>query len=58
MDGWTIPEGYRPDNTGRCRSCGAPVLWVITAAGKKMPLNRDGTSHFANCPEADKWRKK
>jgi hypothetical protein len=22
-----------------CKSCGAEVLWVLTAAGKKMPLS-------------------
>ncbi len=22
-----------------CRSCGAPVLWAVTAAGKRIPLD-------------------
>lgn len=27
-------------NSGsKCRSCGAPVKWVSTATGKKMPVN-------------------
>lgn len=25
--------------TGSCRSCHAPVVWVITAAGASMPLD-------------------
>lgn len=25
----------------RCRSCGAPVLWIRTAAGRRMPLDAD-----------------
>lgn len=40
-----------------CRSCGAPVYWVTTRRGKKMPVNADGTSHFASCPQAGKWRR-
>jgi hypothetical protein len=24
---------------GTCRSCGAPIVWVITANGKQMPLD-------------------
>lgn len=39
-----------------CRSCGAPVYW-IQPKDKLMPLNPDGTSHFATCPDADTWRK-
>ena len=41
-----------------CRSCGAPITWVKTESGKWMPLDPDGTSHFATCPDAAKWRKK
>lgn len=25
----------------KCRSCGAPILWAKTAAGKPIPLNPD-----------------
>ena len=56
--GWTIPLGWRDSNRGHCRSCGAEVLWCITPAGKKAPINRDGTSHFADCPQARDWRKR
>lgn len=68
----------------RCRSCGAPVLWITTEKGKRMPVNAepaDGgnviidptsgighyvpkqpgqlahVSHFATCPESEKWRR-
>lgn len=40
-----------------CRSCKAPVFWILTALGKRMPVNADGTSHFSNCPNADAHRK-
>lgn len=58
---WVLPtwaSGIAPgDNPTHCRSCRAPVLWVITTRGKRAPINEDGTSHFANCPDADRWRK-
>jgi hypothetical protein len=41
-----------------CRSCGAPLIWGETAAGKKCPFNPDGTSHFATCPDARSWSRK
>jgi hypothetical protein len=27
------------ENHRRCRSCGAPVVWVWSSAGKAMPLD-------------------
>jgi hypothetical protein len=56
--GWTVPEGWKPDNVGRCRSCDAEILWCWTPANRKAPVNRDGISHFATCPAAGQWRKK
>lgn len=35
-----------------CISCNAPIYWVVSRAGKRMPLDPDGTSHFATCPAA------
>lgn len=40
-----------------CRGCGAPVYWITTAAGKAMPVDLDGVSHFATCPQAAKFRR-
>lgn len=49
-----------------CRSCKAPIVWIVTALGKRMPVNyarvgccppANGTSHFATCPNAADWRK-
>lgn len=31
--------GKTGDNFGRCRSCGARILWIKTAAGKNMPVD-------------------
>lgn len=54
---WTLPEGWTPRYIGRCRSCLAEILWCITPAGRKAPVDPDGRSHFATCPHADEWRR-
>lgn len=54
---WAVPLGWTADNEGHCRSCRAEVLWCITPAGKRAPIDPDGKSHFATCPQADAWRK-
>jgi hypothetical protein len=60
FEGWTVPLGYLPDTLGRCRAeaCRAVVLWARTPAGRTMPLDRDGTSHFATCPDAARFRRR
>lgn len=52
-----LPDGSVGD-AGTCRSCGAVIAWVKTKNGKSAPMNLDGTSHFATCPNADAWRKR
>jgi hypothetical protein len=49
-----IPAGTEPK---ACRGCGAQIYWIITPNGKDMPVNADGISHFATCPDAAKFRK-
>jgi hypothetical protein len=39
-----------------CRSCGAAIAWVTTERGKKAPVDADGVSHFATCPQAAQHR--
>jgi hypothetical protein len=41
----------------QCRSCEATVEWTTTKNGKLMPVDPDGTSHFASCQQAAEWRK-
>lgn len=52
---YRIPEGTRES---ACRSCAAPIFWIVTTHGKKMPVDRDGTSHFATCPNAAAHRRR
>lgn len=50
-----------------CRSCGAAIVWIVTTAGRRMPLSKaswrpddqGGTylSHFADCPNAADHRR-
>jgi Zn-finger protein len=40
-----------------CKSCLAPIYWIETQAGKRMPVNANGVSHFADCPNAASHRK-
>lgn len=65
----TRDTGHR---VSACRSCGAQVVWMENPkTGKKMPVNAETvekgdehldlghqTSHFATCPQADKWRRR
>lgn len=42
---------------GTCSRCNAPIWWVRTKAGKKAPYNLGGLNHFADCPDAQKFRR-
>jgi hypothetical protein len=59
VDGRTylVPASMVAGNVARCRGCDAFVMWVTTAAGKRMPLNVNGTSHFSDCPRAASFRR-
>jgi hypothetical protein len=41
-----------------CRSCGEPIEFRRTAAGKLNPISlKTGESHFIDCPQRREWRK-
>ena len=44
---------------GKCKKCGAVIFWAVTKGGKTMPvIYKDGwQSHFADCPNAQEFRK-
>lgn len=42
---------------GNCRSCGAAIYWCRTKRGSRMPVDPEGTSHFATCPDAAEHRR-
>ena len=49
-----IPEGT-PQS--RCRKCDKYFYFVRMPSGKLMPVDIDGTSHFATCAGADEIQK-
>lgn len=51
-------RGRTMSDQEKCRSCGALVTWALQKSGKYMPIDPDGTSHFATCPQANQWRKR
>jgi hypothetical protein len=57
-----IKAGYHYDSDANCRGCGVRIEWYITPSGKKMPLDVDPEGnccpHFANCPDAESFRKR
>lgn len=48
-------EGRPVEN---CRACRACIVFVRTTSGALMPVNLDGTTHFATCPAADAFRRR
>lgn len=51
------PEGWTIRGTGVCRACSARISWAETPTGRTAPLDPDGTSHFATCPDAERFRR-
>lgn len=41
----------------RCRGCNAEITFQSTKNGKLMPVDPDGTSHFATCPQSARFKK-
>ena len=52
---YKIPAG---SSVRYCRGCGKHIYWIETARRKKMPVDPDGTPHFATCSHAFEFRKK
>lgn len=50
-----IPHDAAPKS---CLGCGARVYFIETTRGRRMPVDPDGTSHFATCKGAAKFRGK
>jgi hypothetical protein len=46
----------------RCRACGAPIVFVETDKGRRMPVDtvgeKRGQSHFASCSDPKRFRKR
>lgn len=51
---YEIPEGTKP---AICKGCRQVIYWVKTEAGKNMPVDADGTPHWATCPQRQAFKK-
>lgn len=40
-----------------CSTCRAPIRWIETERGRRMPVDLDGVSHFVTCVDADQHRR-
>lgn len=67
LKGGAVVEVDLINDLAKCRSCGKHIWWAKTESGKNMPINVIGKikvgkyiyeSHFANCKQANQWRKK
>lgn len=61
---YAVPPGEHQHS--KCRSCGAPTLWIRTKQGNAMPLDigtmrvlpsgqQVAMNHFATCPQGQTW---
>jgi uncharacterized protein with PIN domain len=39
-----------------CRACGTPLYFVQHESGRLAPYTAEGLNHFANCPQAERFR--
>ena len=51
---YSIPDYIKPK---KCKGCGAKIFWIKTQKGKYMPVDPDGTPHWATCPVANDFKK-
>lgn len=58
VSGFQQPRaGYEFLELAPCKGCGRQIAWWRTYPNeKRSPHDPDGTSHFATCPDADRFR--
>lgn len=44
-------------DASKCKACKRTIFWVKHANGKNVPYTIDGQNHFADCSQADAFRK-
>ena len=56
-----LRAGYKFKAHAKCKGCGAPIEWWVTAKGKNMPYDPIADDeiqtvvHWATCPKADRF---
>lgn len=54
VSGYDLPVGWSMVNVGRCRGCGARVLWCRASSGRGVAIDRDGTEHATRCADPER----
>jgi len=58
LDGFfEVRELRTRSDQAACPKCGRPIRWEETKAGKRTPVDLDGTTHWATCPNASEFRR-
>lgn len=52
---YDVPDGAR---MVPCKGCGARIAWILTPTGNKMPVDADGSPHWASCPKASDFKRR
>ena len=52
--GFDLPAGWTTVNVGRCRGCGARVLWCRTPSGRGVAIEGDGAEHRLRCADEER----
>lgn len=47
---------WQQSDLRRCASCKGLILWIKTKSGKASPIDLDGETHWATCPDAAKFK--
>lgn len=53
---YEIPPGTR-EVVCKGEKCLRGIFWIETKNGKRMPVDPDGTPHWATCPDAGRFTK-
>lgn len=56
---YEIPEKIMRNRPVICKGegCRAEIYWIETESGKRMPVDPDGTPHWATCPDAGRFKR-
>lgn len=54
---WRVSTDLTVLGPGRCKGCGATVLWCSTPLGKKLALSASGSPHFQVCKTPTRLRR-
>lgn len=42
---------------GTCKGCGAQIYWLQHRNGRNTPYTPEGLNHFADCPQAKRFKR-